>query len=241
MIRQQLIEHGIRGDRLFRWRGEDVSRVEGLSDAVFAFAVTLLVVSLEVPGTYADLMRAMQGFLAFGLCFAILIWIWHCHYIFFRRYAIRDLPIVALNAVLLFVVLFYIYPLKFLFTFLIDVALGVATPRETIGGGNMAALMVIYSVGVLTIFGIFLVMFLYAYRKREQLRLDKVELALTRQSIQAHVIHVAVAAVSILIASIGGLSWAPVAGFVYVVIGPARAVHGSVTGSRIERLAREAR
>jgi len=30
------------GEEDFRWRGEDVSRIEGFSDAVFAFAVTLL-------------------------------------------------------------------------------------------------------------------------------------------------------------------------------------------------------
>src|SRR4051794_21568192 len=35
----------------FRWRAAGIARIEGLSDAVFAFAVTLLVVSLEVPRT----------------------------------------------------------------------------------------------------------------------------------------------------------------------------------------------
>lgn len=41
----------------FRVRGKEVSRVEGLSDAVFGFAITLLVVSLEVPKTFALLYR----------------------------------------------------------------------------------------------------------------------------------------------------------------------------------------
>lgn len=38
-----------------------MTRIEALSDAVFAFALTRLVVSLDVPGSYAELMRLMAG------------------------------------------------------------------------------------------------------------------------------------------------------------------------------------
>jgi hypothetical protein len=48
MIRESLISNGIGHSTDFRWRGHEITRIEGLSDAVFAFAVTLLVVSLEV-------------------------------------------------------------------------------------------------------------------------------------------------------------------------------------------------
>ncbi len=54
------------------WRSHEVSRIEALSDAVFAFAVTLLVVSLEVPATFAELWIKLHGFLAFGISFAML-------------------------------------------------------------------------------------------------------------------------------------------------------------------------
>lgn len=52
---------GLGVEKEFRWRGGEVSRIEGFSDAVFAFSVTLLVVSLEVPKTFNDLMMTMLG------------------------------------------------------------------------------------------------------------------------------------------------------------------------------------
>ena len=118
MIREKLIDKGVGDPRKFRWRSHEVSRIEALSDAVFAFAVTLLVVALEVPKTYDELMEVMRGFGAFAICFALLFVVWFNQYKFFRRYGLNDNLTIVINAVLLFVVLFYVYPLKFLFTFL---------------------------------------------------------------------------------------------------------------------------
>src|SRR5947207_1315730 len=99
-----------------RWRGHEVSRIEGFSDTIFAFALTLLVVSLEVPHTFHDLTQVMRGFFPFACSFALLIWIWHQHNLFFRRYGMQDALTVTINAAILFVVLFYVYPLKFVFS-----------------------------------------------------------------------------------------------------------------------------
>ena len=51
----------------FRWRGGEIARIEGLSDAVFAFCITLLVVSLEAPKTFAEFTHMMHGFLSFAI------------------------------------------------------------------------------------------------------------------------------------------------------------------------------
>ena len=123
MLREHLIKKEF-GSGAFRWRSHELSRIEGLSDAVFGFAITLLVVSLEVPKTFNELLEAMHGFGAFAICFALLFTVWYNQYKFFRRYGLKDTITVVLNGALLFVVLFYVYPLKFLFTAVVDRFIG---------------------------------------------------------------------------------------------------------------------
>ena len=51
-------------------RHREVSRLEGFSDAVFGFALTLLVVNLETPRTAEGLKNLIGGSLPFALTFA---------------------------------------------------------------------------------------------------------------------------------------------------------------------------
>src|SRR5215467_13758285 len=115
-IRELAGHHLVPPEKDFRWRGGEITRLEAFTDAVFAFAVTLLVVSLEVPRTFEELAAAMKGFVAFAICFTILVQVWYFHYKFSRRYGLQTIYTIVLNAALIFVVLFYVYPLKFLFT-----------------------------------------------------------------------------------------------------------------------------
>jgi hypothetical protein len=74
----------------------------------------------------------MEDFLAFAICFSFIVWIWVGHFHFFRRFALEDGWTNSLDAVLLFVVLFSVYPLNFLFTVLVRAMSG-------LGGGGLQA------------------------------------------------------------------------------------------------------
>ncbi|HYY97546.1 MAG TPA: TMEM175 family protein, partial [Pyrinomonadaceae bacterium] len=126
MIRETLSGREPEVQNGFRLRGlGEVSRVEALSDGVIAFAITLLVVSLEVPRTFDELLVTMRGFLAFAITFAMLFHVWLVQYKFFRRYGLNDNFTIWLTALLLFVVLFYVYPLKFVWTLFVNQLTGV--------------------------------------------------------------------------------------------------------------------
>ena len=49
----------------FHHRSHEILRIEALSDAVFAFSVSLLAASLEVPQTFEELKLIIRGALPF--------------------------------------------------------------------------------------------------------------------------------------------------------------------------------
>lgn len=242
MIREKLIEKRVGNDLKFRWRSHDVSRIEGLSDAVFGFAVTLLVVSLEVPKTFAELMEAMRGFGAFAVCFALLLVVWYNQYKFFRRYALQDNYVVFLNATLLFVVLFYVYPLKFVFTFLIGIftrrGISVRLPNGTVttmleNADQVATLMLIFSLGYLAVFALFVLLYGHAYRKREQIGLNELEEYDTRTDISEAAINVGIGTLSVAFAVAHN---ATLAGMTYMLCPILMTAHGMIRGRRRRKL-----
>ena len=224
----------------FRRRGMESSRVEGFSDAVFGFALTLLVVSLEVPRTFGELKATMQGFIPFAICFVSLITVWFQHCRFFRRYGLEDGTTVTLNAVLLFVVLFYVYPLKFLFTLVSAQFLGKAgqspSPQAVIAPGDAVMLMVIYGTGFIAVNVVIALMLGHAYRLRHDLELSEREQIMTAGEIRGCLLNSGVGLTSIAIVLIGGARFAAIAGWTYMAVGFAQGYNGWLTGSKVRRL-----
>jgi uncharacterized membrane protein len=205
----------------------DVTRLEAFSDAVFGFAITLLVVSLEVPNNFDELLQVMRGLPVFAVTFAILLMIWQEHHGLFKRFPSSDGVTIWLNGALLFVVVSYIYPLKFLFG-------GIVGPSGMRFGQNTAfirldqvrGLMLVYGAGFATIFLLFAAMYWRAARRTT----DPATRHDARVQVGHSFVYVGVAALSMLLAVFGGPYASAYSGVAYGLTGPFQGLYHGLAG-----------
>ena len=225
MIARLIPLEALRGERHFRWRGGDVSRVEALTDAAFALALTLLSLSSQVPESYDELVLLLRGLPAFAACFALFVLLWYYHFQFHRRFGLENLYTIFLNVCLLFLVLVYVYPAKFLFAALADSFL---FGEKRFVPGEM---MLFYSGGVVGIFTLYALMYVHAYQHREVLGLNEVEVSTTRGSIREHLTYAGVGLASLVLA-LFGLS--ALSALIYLLVGPLQVLNAWQAG-RVRR------
>jgi uncharacterized membrane protein len=121
-----------RFDAVFRRRGPSpllpsttTQRLEAFSDGVIAIAITILVLTLEVPhvedGQLFDaLLDEWASFAAFVLSFSTIGIMWVSHHSMFERIVTVDRPLMFVNLVLLLGIAFLPYPTTLLAEYLRD-------------------------------------------------------------------------------------------------------------------------
>lgn len=184
------------------WRSHEPSRLETFSDAVFAFALTLIILSIEVPKSFDELAETMRGTLSFAACFAVLFNVWNSQNMFFRRFGINDSYTMFLNAVLLFVVLVYAFPLKFLCDLLLIGNNYHEDGKELIKvtRDDIQPLMLIYSIGFFSIYLLFYLMYSHVKKFATQLELTAPEIWETKTLTSINLICMCICMLSIIVA-----------------------------------------
>ena len=222
----------------FRLRGVNMSRIDGFSDVVFGFALTLIVVSIEVPHTYEELHAVLAGFVPFAICFVLFLTVWWSHYQFFRRFGLEDSTTVVLNCALLFTVLFYVYPLKFLFTLVGSQLTGHASAHvfssdPLTAGLQGRELFMVYGAGYAGIYFLFAALNWNAWHQRIHLRLSPLELLLTKTYIWKNVGLAITGIVCVVVARLLRPEDSGLSGFCFFLIPIWETLYGSLAVRRI--------
>lgn len=164
----------------------------------------MIISAASIPQTYDDLRSYLISIIPATAAFAVLLGIWHTHFTFFRRYGVADSKIIFLNAVLLFVVLYLAYPLRFAFDSFFAFMMTMTGDLSRIEmmqlsyerSGNILGF---FGLGFMVVHLLYVFMHRHVLRKRELLDLSETEMQITRQSI---FYHGGVAVLSILMGSL---------------------------------------
>ena len=225
----------LHGETNFTWRGADVSRVENLSDIVFALVLTLAAAQ-SVPSSFEELSALWRDAISLGACFAILLTIWRTHHVFFRRYDLQDGKTLTLNAILLFLILVYIYPLKFMTNFVVDFFTGGFEGQDVtaiLTISEVSWLYVIYGGFFASVYGVFALLYAHALSRADEIGLSARERAYTRFEIEFAISVAILTAIIIALAFTLPPIIAPFSGVLFSLMG----VNAYICGKRAENRA----
>ena len=206
----------------FRLRGMEMTRTEVFIDAAFAFAVTLLVISFDaIPKNWDEVVVAIKAIPAFIAAVAQLVWLWWEHSVWSKRYGLDDAMTAFLSAMLLTVMLIYIYPMRMMasgmFAWFTDGYLQQSFDLSNLS--ELAGLFIFMGLCFAALCGVFMLLNLYALRRRKEILLTGHEAMRTKHSAITWAGSAVIALLSVLAAMLLPEPWIPFAGFTYALLG----------------------
>ncbi|TKS52903.1 dethiobiotin synthase [Luteimonas yindakuii] len=151
------------------------TRLEAFVDAAFAFAVTLLVISVDaIPDSTAALVAALKSIPAFAACFAMIAMFWASHARWSRRHNRDGVADVVLSLTLVFTVLVYVYPLRLQFGVFFAWASGgwLPYPMAFDGTADVSFMFLVYGLAFASMSLCMAALYGQTWRNRGRLGLD---------------------------------------------------------------------
>lgn len=223
----------------FRLRGAEMTRVETFTDAAFAFALTLLVISNDPVSDTAqlrDMLRLVPVFLLSG---SMLMTFWWGHHGWSRRYGLDDGRSAVLSIMLVFTVLVFVYPLRFVFgsfMFWLGLITGLDLGHPAFATARPADinhLFAVYGAGFVAMSVALLLLYAHAWRQRAVLQLDVVEQVHTRNALAMWSIYAGVGAFSLVLALTLPPTMLGLPGWAYGLLGIVMPWHGARADRRV--------
>ena len=208
-------------ERGFRMRGLEMTRLEVFIDAAFAFAVTMLVISFDsIPRSYDEVMLAVKSIPAFIVAVAQLVWIWHTHNVWSRRFGLDTNYTVFISTALLVVVLIYVYPMRIMAGGMFAWLSGDYLPSNftSITFEELRDMFVFLGIGFIALSAVFVQMYRYAARLKEGLRLSDYELFVSRTVVIMWCGAAVIGLICVLLAMFLPRQLVPYAGFSFMLL-----------------------
>ena len=175
----------LRDDDGFLNRGVEVTRVEAFFDAAFAFAITLMVISIdEIPRNTAELLSALKSVPAFAASFLLIVMFWGGHAEWSRRYGLNDRYSQRITLLLVFLVLVFIYPMRMAFGALFWFASNgwLTTQLQLETAANVRIMFMVFAIAFGSMGTSMYLLYRHAWSVRSRIGLDEVEQLATRHA-----------------------------------------------------------
>ena len=211
------MEHGV------RLRGLAMTRIEMFADAAFAFAVTLLVISVDVPRSFDEMVIALKSIPVFLFASAQIFIFWLAHRNWSRVYGLDDRAAVVLTLLLVVSLLVMVFPLRIVYGFgASDITNGwIPQPfplESTLWTDQIRLIFIMLGVSWAWLAGIVVAMFAYVLKQRDRLDLNDRELRNANAYIWVFSILGLSGVLSIVIAATVPGEWVVLAGYQYFLL-----------------------
>ena len=226
----------------FRLRGLNVTRLETFTDAAFAFATTLLIISFgSIPQSYQELVTALKDVPAFAASFASVTFLWIGHRKWSRRFGLEDMTSILISLSLIFIMLVYVYPLKIIFSALFSWISGGALPTSFVlkTQDELPRIFIIYGLGYAVLMSMFVFLHAHALSKSGELCLNPVEKMKTKGEISSFMVLAGTGLLSALFAWLMPPQVGIFAGFVYMLLPVLMPVIGIYYSKKVQALRSE--
>jgi len=196
-MRKELNKYRHHNPRI-NYRGTSASGIDNLTDAVFGIAITLLIFNLLNPNSFDDLITFTKTLPAFLISISFLMLFWSEHLRFSEIYTLNNTGLTILNTLFIGLIIFYVYPLRFLTLLLTSVSFDTDIGLS-IQGRQVPRLMIYYG---FIAFALYFVLFLFyykAYKIKEELNFSTFEEFFTKSQKNKLIIMFVVPFISILV------------------------------------------
>ena len=211
-------------ERGMRLRGLAMTRIETFADAAFAFAVTLLVISVDdVPRSFDEMITALKSIPVFLFASAQVFVFWLAHRNWSRVYGLDDRVAVLLTLLLVLSLLVLVFPLRIVYAFGASDITNYWIPEPflldpVLWTDQIRVIFIMLGVSWAWLAGVVVAMFAYVLKRPDRLDLNDAELDNANTHISFFSILGLSGVFSIVLAATVPGEWVKLAGYQYFLL-----------------------